>query len=81
MEQLQLQKELSEMIEKCRSRWISHDYQSITEDPRIIGMMIAKYLEWDGSQILDACFSALEDANFHTEAGQIDKMRKELAHA
>jgi hypothetical protein len=39
-------------------------------DPRVtdadaLGIIVAKYLKWDGGDIMETMFSALEDANFH----------------
>jgi len=39
-------------------------------DPRVtdadaLGIIVAKYLKWDGGDIIETMFSALEDANFH----------------
>ena len=38
-------------------------------DPRVtdadaLGIIVAKYLKWDGGDIMETMFSALEDANF-----------------
>ena len=39
-------------------------------DPRVtdadaLGIIVAKYLKWDGADIMETMHSALEDANFH----------------
>lgn len=39
-------------------------------DPRVtdadaLGIIVAKYLKWNGGDIMETMFSALEDANFH----------------
>ncbi len=43
------------------------DYQSKATDSDGLGLMISKYFEWDGLEILKTLSTALEDANFHTE--------------
>lgn len=40
-------------------------------DPRatnadVLGIIVAKYLKWDGADIMETMQSALEDANYHT---------------
>ena len=40
-------------------------------DPRVtdadaLGIIVAKYLKWDGADIMETMHSALEDANYHT---------------
>ena len=34
-------------------------------DADALGIIVAKYLKWDGCDIMETMFSALEDANFH----------------
>lgn len=41
----------------------------VAPDAEAMGLLVSKYFEWDGIQILESSFFALEDANFHTEAG------------
>ena len=36
-------------------------------DQEAAGLLLARYFKWDGVKILEAAYSALEDANFHTE--------------
>jgi len=36
-----------------------------------LGIEIATWAEWDGLRIMRVFYSALEDANFHTEASQV----------
>jgi len=42
-----------------------------------LGLLVSKFLGWDGVAILETSFEALQDANFHTEAGQVQDMLKE----
>jgi hypothetical protein len=37
-----------------------------------LGIAIAHWAEWDGVQIMRVFRAALEDANFHTEAGKVE---------
>ena len=34
-------------------------------DADALGIIVAKYLKWDGADIMETMHSALEDANFH----------------
>jgi hypothetical protein len=36
-------------------------------DEEAMGLLISNFFEWDGLAILKTTYSALEDANFHTE--------------
>ena len=35
-------------------------------DTEILGIMLSKFLKWDGHAIAKAVYSAFEDSNFHT---------------
>jgi hypothetical protein len=48
-------------------------------DAEAFGLLMARYFEWD-SRILDAAARALEDANFHTESGQVAEMYQATLH-
>lgn len=39
-----------------------------------LGIALAHWTEWDGLALMHIFMSALEDANFHTEAGQVQEM-------
>lgn len=47
---------------------------SKASDAEALGVIISVFFEWDGIQILEAFEAALEDANFHTEAGLVSDM-------
>jgi hypothetical protein len=47
-------------------------------DTDALGILIAHHFEWDGIKIMETFFSALEDANFHTEAEQVLVMLESL---
>jgi hypothetical protein len=54
-----------------RTHWVS-GYKAT--DAEALGILLAHYAEWNGLVILKAAESALEDANFHTEAGLVAEM-------
>lgn len=43
-------------------------------DAEALGMLVSKFFEWDGLAVLRTAQYALEDANFHTESGQVADM-------
>lgn len=49
-------------------------------DAEAFGLLMARYFEHD-ARILDAAARALEDANFHTESGQVAEMYQATLHA
>jgi hypothetical protein len=51
---------------------------SSVSDAAAMGKLMSVSFEWDGLQILEATYAALEDANFHTENEVIDGMIKKL---
>ena len=38
-----------------------------------LGIAISHYCDWSGDDIMEIFFSALEDANWHTEAGIVEE--------
>ena len=46
-------------------------------DEEALGIALARLLEWDGVSLLRTAQHALEDANFHTESGQLGAMADE----
>jgi hypothetical protein len=47
---------------------------SATTDFEALGILISQHFDWDGLAILKTTYSALEDANFHTENKQVEAM-------
>ena len=43
-------------------------------DAEAMGLLVSKFFEWDGVDILETSQVALEEADFHTEAGQVSDM-------
>jgi hypothetical protein len=48
------------------------------QDQEALGLLIARYFDWDGVAILETLYNALEDANFHTENQVIEAMIEKL---
>lgn len=43
-------------------------------DEKVLGVLIAKYLHWDGDAIVETLVAALVDANFHAEAARVQAL-------
>lgn len=43
-----------------------------------LGIAIADWADWEGDRILRVAFNALQDANFHREAAQVQQMLDNL---
>ena len=41
--------------------------RNTVSDADALGVAVSKWAEWDGNQIAETFFAALEDANYHTE--------------
>jgi len=54
------------------------EYRSEAKAPEALGLVIAEYHGWDGVKILQTAISALEDANFHTEAAAVQELLDNL---
>lgn len=60
---------LEPVLEKIKRESFVADYTAT--DAEAFGLLISKYFEWDGVEILEAASHALEDSNFHKEAGLV----------
>lgn len=47
-------------------------------DTHEIGVKLAQDCQWQGDKILEISIAALTDANFHTEAAQVQAMYERL---
>lgn len=65
---------IQEMIEQA----YMPDYQAQKTQADGLGLILSRSLEWDGLEILKACYVALEDSNFHTENRTIQEMIEKL---
>lgn len=65
---------LKKLIDAKKQSAFVDDYKDKATDEEALGLLIAGYFEWDGLAILKTLYSALEDANFHTENKTISDM-------
>jgi hypothetical protein len=70
---------LQALIDERKNLSFVEGYQATDEEG--LGLVIAHHFEWDGLAILKSAMYALEDANFHTEAGLIADMIKQEEQA
>jgi hypothetical protein len=66
------QNKLQEIINDGRKRFFTTGYRA--SNAETAGILMSQYFDWDGIQILEMAHAALEDANFHTEAGMVEAM-------
>ena len=66
MEKEQVQAAIRPVLEQIKKEsFVPDDKASDTE---AMGMLISKFFEWAGEDIMEAAYYGLEDANFHGEA-------------
>ena len=63
---------LKRLISHTKTKSFVDNYQAT--DAEAMGLIVSKYFEWDGLQILEVSAAALEDANFHAEADAVRYM-------
>jgi hypothetical protein len=65
---------LEVLIEKAREESYVPEYRDRVSDAEVFGLLVARFFHWDGNAILECAGSALEDANFHSEACVVREM-------
>jgi hypothetical protein len=63
---------IKEILEKIKQESFVSGYKATDEEA--MGLLVSKYFEWDGLNILKVTYNALEDANFHTDNKKIREM-------
>jgi hypothetical protein len=58
---------LKQVVETIAAECFTDGYRASVEE--CLGLALSKYLEWDGVKLMQVASFALEDANYHTEAG------------
>lgn len=70
--------EPKQQLEKIAVRNAKNCFVNFTgteaEIDEALGIAISVWAEWDGLKIMRVFHAALEDANFHSEASQVDDM-------
>lgn len=65
-----------EQVAKFKAATYTPDYVDLVEDAEVLGVMVSRYLKWDGAAVIRAFSSALEDSNFHGENAEIREKYK-----
>jgi hypothetical protein len=60
------------LIREKKSTGFLKGYEA--SDAEALGLLIAKYFEWDGERIFKTMFNAFEDANFHKFNREISEL-------
>ena len=63
---------LQALIERQRAE--SFQPGANVSDEKVLGVLIAKYLRWDGDAIVETLVAALVDANFHDDAARVQAL-------
>ncbi len=71
-----MNKALEQMIKAQIKKSFIPEAQATATAENGLGMILARYFEWDGLAILKTAYAALEDSNFHKENLEIEKLIK-----
>jgi len=73
----QVKKLMDEIVAIIRYNSFVPEYQEQATLEECVGIAIAKYFAWD-SRIFIAFYHALEDANFHTAAAEVEALAERV---
>jgi len=62
-----------EQVHQMKDRMFIAEYRAQATDEEALGIAVSQFLQWDGAAIVRTFHDALEDANFHTEAAEIQE--------
>jgi hypothetical protein len=60
------------LLDEIKSSVFNDGYNASNEEA--MGILLARYFGWDGISILSTASYGLEDSNFHTLSGKVDKL-------
>jgi ribosome maturation factor RimP len=63
---------LAPLVEEMRYEIFRPEYADSQSVERILGVIVSKFLRWDGDAIIEVARAALVDANFHGEAEKLE---------
>jgi hypothetical protein len=69
-------RQIRSILDKIKKDSFVEEYTA--SDEEAMGLLISRFFAWDGLAILKTTYSALEDANFHTENETIGKLIEEV---
>ncbi len=66
---------MSDLIERTKIQ--SYVDNAEPSEAEVVGLIVSKYFKWNGTEIMEAMLSSLEDANFHELRERLLKTYKE----
>ena len=67
MKQNAIMSNLKKLIKQQRELSVStFPFLPQSVDSKVLGIMISKFVEWDGDELFDIAYSAFEDSNCHS---------------
>lgn len=78
MEKSEIEKAIRPVLEELRNSVFTPGYRKGISDHELIGILISKFFEWSGADILLATEYALEDANFTQLSWTIGHLRRQF---
>lgn len=72
VDSMEIREVLEPILERINNESFINTYKATDEE--CLGMLLSKFTEWNGLAILTIARYALEDANFHSECEEIDKL-------
>src|SRR5581483_1349632 len=73
---IDVQRTVEERLDALISELEGHNFSVKVSKEEVLGVILAKYCRWDGPKILTIAIQALEDANFHMEAAEVQEIAK-----
>lgn len=67
---------LRPILDQVKNSVYLPDYRAGVKDAEALGVLVSKFFKWDGADILAVAYSALEDANYHSDNKIIERMQK-----
>ncbi len=71
---IDVQRTVEERLDALISELEGHIFNVKVSKEEVLGVILAKYCRWEGPKILTIAIQALEDANFHTEAAEVQEI-------
>lgn len=68
---------LAEEAKASFEGWYRRETDSDKVSREMLGILVARFCEWDIIGVAEVCISALEDANFHDAAAKLADIKEE----
>lgn len=67
---------LKSLIEDVKNESIVAEFRDEVTDAQIMGLILSRYFDWSGSEIVRTALFGLEDSNFHTFNAKFQALAK-----